>query len=97
MTDETIRQHLIGQDDSGREFVMGVYPMLLDETCHFLAADFDRETWREDVAAVVGYLPTTGIFRRPSNDLAPAMALTCGCSSRKPFPPGWRAISARTF
>ena len=32
---------------------MGVYPMLLDETCYFLAADFDKESWREDVAAVL--------------------------------------------
>ncbi|MCL2700402.1 MAG: DEAD/DEAH box helicase family protein [Phycisphaerae bacterium] len=30
---------------------MGVYPMLLDETCCFLAADFDKTNWREDVAA----------------------------------------------
>jgi len=51
VTDETIRQHLSGQDKNGREFVMGIYPMLLDETCHFLAADFDKDTWREDAAA----------------------------------------------
>ena len=30
---------------------MGVYPMLLDETCFFLAADFDKATWQDDVAA----------------------------------------------
>jgi hypothetical protein len=30
---------------------MGVYPMLLDETCHFLAADFDRENWQKDAGA----------------------------------------------
>ena len=47
VTDETVRQHLTGQDEKGREFVMGVYPMPLDETCFFLAADFDRETWRD--------------------------------------------------
>ncbi len=52
VTDETIRQHLSGQDKNGREFVMGIYPMLLDETCHFLAADFDKNTWREDAPAV---------------------------------------------
>jgi hypothetical protein len=52
VTDEAIRQHLTGYDPNGREFVMGVYPMLLDETCFLLAADFDRETWREDASAV---------------------------------------------
>ena len=30
---------------------MGVYPMLRDETCFFLAADFDKATWQQDVAA----------------------------------------------
>ncbi len=52
LTDETIRQHLSGHDDRGREFVIGVYPMLLDETCFFLAVDFDKEGWRADIGAV---------------------------------------------
>jgi hypothetical protein len=34
-------------------FVMGVYPMLLDETCLFLAVDFDRENWQADAGAFV--------------------------------------------
>ena len=49
VTDEVIRWHLSGRDDLGRNFVMGVYPMLLDETCFLLAADFDRTSWHEDV------------------------------------------------
>lgn len=61
VTDETIRQHLTGYDDKGHELVMGVYPMLLDETCFFLAADFDRETWREDVAAVAATCRQLGL------------------------------------
>jgi superfamily II DNA or RNA helicase len=61
VTDETIRRHLIGQDDKGRDLVLGVYPLLLDETCFFLAADFDRETWREDVAAVTDTCLQLGI------------------------------------
>jgi superfamily II DNA or RNA helicase len=32
---------------------MGVYPMLHDETCHFLAADFDNQNWQEDASAFV--------------------------------------------
>jgi superfamily II DNA or RNA helicase/very-short-patch-repair endonuclease len=51
VTDEVIRWHLSGRDHQGRNFVMGVYPMLQDETCHFLAVDFDRENWREDAGA----------------------------------------------
>jgi hypothetical protein len=30
---------------------MGVYPMLLDETCYFLAVDFDDDGWQEDAKA----------------------------------------------
>ena len=36
---------------SSKEFVIGVYPLLTDETCWFLAADFDKTTWLEDVSA----------------------------------------------
>ena len=51
MTDEVIRQHLTGHDDQGRDFVAGIYPMLLDETCFFLAVDFDKGTWQPDASA----------------------------------------------
>jgi superfamily II DNA or RNA helicase/very-short-patch-repair endonuclease len=50
-TDEVVRWHLQGQDDNGNTFVMGVYPMLQDETCFFLAVDFDEHGWREDAIA----------------------------------------------
>jgi len=51
LTDETIRWHLSGRDEAGREFGIGIYPMLQDETCFFLAVDFDKENWREDAKA----------------------------------------------
>jgi superfamily II DNA or RNA helicase/very-short-patch-repair endonuclease len=51
VTDEVVRWHLSGRDGAGHDFVMGVYPMLRDETCRFLAADFDRESWKEDALA----------------------------------------------
>jgi superfamily II DNA or RNA helicase/very-short-patch-repair endonuclease len=51
ITDDVIRWHLSGKDDGGREFIMGTYPMLLDETCFFLAADFDKSTWIQDAGA----------------------------------------------
>jgi hypothetical protein len=53
VSDEIIRCHLLGRDNRGQDFVMGVYPMLHDETCHFLAADFDNQSWREDAGAFV--------------------------------------------
>ena len=51
MTDDVVRWHLSGKDGQDRDFVMGVYPMLLDETCLFLAVDFDRDTWQQDARA----------------------------------------------
>jgi hypothetical protein len=48
VTEEAIRWHLSGQDDAGEDFVMGIYPMLQDETCFMLAVDFDKEGWRDD-------------------------------------------------
>ncbi len=43
--DAAVVGHLTGRH------VMGVYPMLDDETCWFLAADFDKKEWRDDVSA----------------------------------------------
>ncbi|MCC6587381.1 MAG: DEAD/DEAH box helicase family protein [Bryobacterales bacterium] len=53
VTDDVIRWHLSGRDAAGQPFVAGVYPMLQDETCFLLAADFDKNGWREDAAAFV--------------------------------------------
>jgi hypothetical protein len=35
VTDAVVTWHLQGHDDAGAPFVMGVYPMLRDETCFF--------------------------------------------------------------
>ena len=51
VTDDVIRWHLSGYDPQGQPFVAGFYPLLLDETCFFLAVDFDKANWREDAAA----------------------------------------------
>jgi superfamily II DNA or RNA helicase/very-short-patch-repair endonuclease len=51
VTGDAIRWHLSGQDNEGKDFVMGIYPMLQDETCFVLAVDFDKEGWREDAKA----------------------------------------------
>lgn len=54
ITDLVVRNHLQGfdpQDRSGRDFTIGVYPMLTDESCWFLAVDFDKASWQEDARA----------------------------------------------
>jgi hypothetical protein len=45
LTNEVLEDHL-----SGRQTI-GIYPLLGDGTCWFLAADFDKAHWREDVTA----------------------------------------------
>lgn len=56
VSDEIIDKHLRGGDSlraSAAAFVAGVYPMLPDETCWFLAADFDKESWAADAIAMI--------------------------------------------
>ncbi len=45
LTDDAIRDHLTGKQ------TLGIYPLLPDETCQFLAADFDKKSWMVDAAA----------------------------------------------
>ena len=50
ITDEDIYKHLEGKDYYGRD-VIGIYPMLVDETCYFICADFDDREYEKDVLA----------------------------------------------
>lgn len=50
LTDKDIYNHLSGKDTYGRD-VVGIYPMLTDETCLFLCSDFDEENFKSDVSA----------------------------------------------
>ena len=45
LTDAVFYNHL-----SGKSFV-GIYPLLHDDTCYFLAVDFDKNTWQKDALA----------------------------------------------
>lgn len=45
ITDEAIEAHLRGR------LTLGVYPVLADDACWFLAADFDSEAWMADAGA----------------------------------------------
>jgi len=46
-TDEVVKLHLTGKK------AIGIYPLLTDETCWLLAADFDKKTWQDDALAFV--------------------------------------------
>ena len=55
ITDEAVEGHLRGRH------TLGVYPMLADDTCRFLAADFDKETWRRDAGAYLAACRAKGL------------------------------------
>src|SRR5689334_583089 len=60
-TDDVIRWHLSGRDLEGQPFVAGVYPLLLDETCFFLAGDFDKAGWQDDASAFMSACHRLGV------------------------------------
>ena len=55
VTADTVLRHLPGRQ------VIGVYLMLEDETCCFLAADFVKEAWRGDVLALTETCRRVGV------------------------------------
>ena len=66
VSDEIIRNHLKGNDPNGhvdRDFTIGVYPLLIYETCWFLAVDFDKSAWVEDAKA---FLETCASYQVPA-------------------------------
>lgn len=55
VSDDEVAKHLRGDQ------VMGVYPLLPDETCWFLAADFDKANWQDDISAFVETCTLNGV------------------------------------
>lgn len=45
-SDALVNEHLRGK------VIAGIYPLLLNENCWFVAADFDDEEWQKDISAV---------------------------------------------
>lgn len=55
LTEVVVYEHLAGNH------TIGVYPLLNDDTCHFLAVDFDESEWREDAGAFMQSCKELGI------------------------------------
>jgi superfamily II DNA or RNA helicase len=45
LTDTVVESHLLGKE------TVGIYALLPDETCWFLAVDFDKKSWKDDARA----------------------------------------------
>jgi len=61
LSGDIIEKHLRGGDTPFGDFVAGVYPLLQDETCWFLAADFDKDSWADDARALLDTCRAKGI------------------------------------
>ena len=60
--DESVmKRHLRGGDGWTGAFVAGVYPLLKDDTCWFLAADFDKSSWADDANALLETCRAKGV------------------------------------
>ncbi|MDF3836947.1 DEAD/DEAH box helicase family protein [Cupriavidus basilensis] len=55
LSDSVIYAHLAG------EHTVGVYPLMEDDTCFFLAIDFDKAEWKEDARAFVQSCEDLGV------------------------------------
>jgi hypothetical protein len=55
VSDQLLIEHLQGRH------VMGVYPLLEEETCWFLAVDFDKGGWKDDVTAFAETCRSIGV------------------------------------
>jgi hypothetical protein len=55
LSDSVIYDHLAG------EHTVGVYPLLEDDSCYFLAVDFDEAEWRDDASAFMGSCEELGV------------------------------------
>lgn len=59
LSDSVLFDHLVGKR------TIGVYPLLTDDTCNFLAVDFDEAEWKDDALA----------FRQSCDELGVPVAL----------------------
>ncbi len=55
LSDAVIYGHLAGVH------TVGIYPLLEDDACYFLAVDFDEADWREDAKAFMGSCEDLGV------------------------------------
>jgi hypothetical protein len=90
LTPEIIGQHLTGKDASGRPFVLGIYPLLQDERCAWVAADSMGTPGRMMPLRFARARGNWG-SRRLWSVRARARARISGGSSNNRFRPGWHA------
>ena len=94
LSDPVIFDHLAG------EHTVGVYPLLEDDTCYFLAIDFDEAEWRDDARAFACSRVANLVCPLPSRFRAQGKGRTPGYFSpvgyRPAMPVAWARQSSAT-
>lgn len=80
LSDASVYAHLAGDQ------TIGVYPLLEDDSCYFLAIDFDEAEWREDVRAFAGSCADLGV--PVAVETSRETGRTPGSSSQVAYRPG---------
>ena len=73
LSESVLFEHLAGKR------TIGVYPLLTDDTCNFLALDFDEADWKEDALAL----------RQSCHELGVPVAMEVSRSGNGPYPDQW--------
>jgi len=65
VSDEIVKSHLQGQNLANparaEGFIAGVYPLMPDGSCWFLATDFDKQSWQRDALAFLATCREKGV------------------------------------
>jgi hypothetical protein len=87
VSEEVVRSHLQGRDVANpgkmEPFIAAVYPLMTDETCWFLAADFDKQSWQRDALAFLATCREKGVPAVLERSRS-VMAVMSGSSFRSP-------------
>ncbi|UOQ93327.1 hypothetical protein MUO14_23625 [Halobacillus shinanisalinarum] len=71
LTDNVIENHLRGNK------TIGISPLLKDETCWFLAVDFDKEDWQKDALTFIGVCNDVGVRTSKHGNLQIRRGVPC--------------------
>src|ERR1035437_10027898 len=101
LTDAVIEDHLLGKE------TIGVYALLPDETCWFLAADFDKTAWEYDSLAFLETCrPWNVLVREKAATFGSSLSVRCrrlpransdACCLRAPWSAGIRSVLIPTI
>jgi len=93
LSDAVIYKHLAG------DHTVGVYPLMEDDSCYFLAVDFDEAEWRDDARTFMQSCAELGVpaaleISRSGQGALPGCSSPVGC--QHVMPAAWARPSSAT-